>query len=101
MVKSYESNIYGLVAKLEDIIASQPTKVQRWLAVMNPAAWAEEGFKIVKNDAYRFTDGRSSRAIAYTFAITEEYYAHNIMIVVDQLAAAGVRLASIINASFP
>jgi hypothetical protein len=32
--------------------------------------------------------------------ITEQYYAHNVPIVLDQLAAAGVRLAQLINSAF-
>ena len=35
-----------------------------------------------------------------TVEITEEYYAHNAPIILDQLAAAGVRLAYLLNSAF-
>lgn len=96
MLERFEPKETLLVQYLEEKIADSPAKVKQWLSAMDPAEWAEANFQIVRHDAYRFQDPQAARAVE----ITEEYYAHNAPIILDQLAAAGVRLAYLLNSAF-
>jgi len=97
LLERFETKEASLVEYLTQKIADNPQKVKRWLSALYPSEWAEESFKIVLGDVYRFKDPQGARDAV---EITEQYYAHNVPIVLDQLAAAGVRLAQLINSAF-
>jgi hypothetical protein len=115
----FEPNHELLVQYLAEVIATDPAKVEEWLAA-DPVKWAEESFDVVEHDAYHFllephgtihpaelafslsharthaprNTGQDKRV---TVEITKEYYAHSMSITLERLAAAGVRLAHLLN----
>jgi len=72
---------------LENLINSNSEKVQKYAAITDVAAWADESFTVVQNNAYNF-DGSD---------LDEDYFKTNLPIIQWRLIAAGVRLAATIN----
>jgi len=48
-----EPNHELLVQYLAEVIATDPAKVEEWLAA-DPVKWAEESFNVIEHDAYHF-----------------------------------------------
>ncbi len=66
-------------------------KLQQWRKVKEPVAWADESLAITNR---LYAEGPKDRNLS------EAYYTHNIGIVEQRLAAAGVRLAAMLNSIF-
>jgi hypothetical protein len=103
----FEPNEERLVQYLAEVIAADPAKVEEWLAA-DPIEWADESFHVVAHNAYHFQEPQGTARCntgqvkkRTSVEITEEYYAHSMPIILERLAAAGVRLAHIINQALP
>jgi hypothetical protein len=96
MLEQYNSNQNSLTQSLEELITNNPGKVKKWLSTLDPVRWADEGLNLIKNDVYNF-DAKPSGLFQADVEITEDYYNYSIPIILDQLAAAGLRLAALID----
>ena len=85
------------VKHLEDWIATQDVTV---IESGTFADWANETHRQAVEHAYRTADG-SQEFPAVGGEIGQAYYDANIVVVDEQLAKAGVRLAAVLNRAFP
>jgi hypothetical protein len=82
-------------SQLMDFINENPALVKQYLSTMNPVDWANESFQYVRSTVYNYTLGPDNVP-----ALGDDYYYHNLPIVKERLAAAGVRLAKLLNNIF-
>jgi hypothetical protein len=64
----------------------------------DPKRWVREGFELAKGDVYTFGPETGSRE--YPTALTEDYVSNAHRVARTQLAAAGFRLAAVLNEIF-
>jgi len=99
MIQRYAPDWQTFSADLNDMIKSQPGVVDSYLAVMDPTAWANESFQLVRTTVYNFTD-LAGELSAQAIELGEQYDQVNLPIVQQRVIAAGVRLAQLLNTLF-
>lgn len=78
-----------------------PAQAQTW-SKGNAGAWARESFQLAKKTAYEFASRRNGGPAHNVNAVRldESYEQRAILVAREQLAKAGVRLASLLNEAF-
>jgi len=99
IIQKYQSSTSGLVDALQTIIRNNPSKVQQYISVTDPVAWANESFQLVRNDVYIYSNPAHFNQTADP-NLGAWYYTHNLPVVQQRLVAAAVRLAQLLNTAF-
>lgn len=98
---SWDSVLPELLAMMQ----ADPAMVKHYASLTNPIEWADESFYYVRTDVYNYNPTpeieESDIRIKYNNLpwIGPHYYAHNLPIIQQRLMAAGIRLATLINAA--
>jgi len=93
MIQRYNKDHNSFAQELLQTIKSNSTMLPYYSRIMNPVDWANESFDLVRNNVYVGVSGNNPN-------LSDSYYNANLPIVKLRLMAAGIRLATLLNAIF-
>eukprot|EP01097_Dermamoeba_algensis_P002528 TRINITY_DN2004_c0_g1_i1.p1 TRINITY_DN2004_c0_g1~~TRINITY_DN2004_c0_g1_i1.p1 ORF type:complete len:285 (-),score=71.24 TRINITY_DN2004_c0_g1_i1:96-950(-) len=93
IIQRYNNDPASFASELQQYINDNPDWAKKVVANTDVISWADESFDVVRNDCYNFIDNNMDPDY-----IGDKYYQKNLATIKLRLAAAGLRLGTLINA---